>query len=133
MIGIGALRVIVHILPSSRYKQARKILPDESGAARLPRRDAQAAQMLALRAVDIDAATAPARIPDQPVGIDYRAVDAAAAPAGDQCDRLAARQAGRLIEIDPEQRILPGIREIADRPVRREADRIRNRDLLIKA
>src|SRR4051812_1081688 len=89
--------------------------------------------MLALRAVDIDTAAAPARIPDQPVGVDHRAVDTAAAPPGDERDRLAARRAARRIEINPEQRILPGVREIADLSVRREADRVRNRDLLIKA
>src|SRR5215216_527049 len=69
MIGIGALRVIVQVLPGRRDKQARKILPDEGGATRLPRRDAERTQMLALRAVDIDAAAAPARVPDQPIGI----------------------------------------------------------------
>src|SRR6266545_3078658 len=112
--GIGAFRVIAHVLPSRRDKQAREIPPDESGAARLLRRDAQTAQMHAFRAIDVNAAAAPTRIPYQPVGIDHRAVDAAATPSGDQRDGLAARQAGRRIEIDAEQQILPGVGEIAD-------------------
>src|SRR6185503_2801830 len=99
MIGIGALRVVAHVLPGRRDEQTREIPPDESGAARLPRRNAQAAQMLALRAVDIDASAAPTRIPDQPIGIDNRAVDAAATSPGNQHGRLAARQTSCRIEI----------------------------------
>src|SRR6267142_4217814 len=63
MIGVSAFRIVRHALPGRRDEQAREILPDKSGTARLLRRDAQAAQMIALRIVDIDAATAPARIP----------------------------------------------------------------------
>jgi hypothetical protein len=100
--GIGALRVIAHVLPGRRDKQARKIPPDERGAARLLRRDAQTAQVLAFRAVDVNATAAPARIPYQPIGIDHRAVDAAATPTGDQRGGRAERQAGRRIEVDAE-------------------------------
>src|SRR5882757_268309 len=60
MIGIGALRVIAHVLPGRGNEQTREILSDKGGTTRLPRRNAQDAQVLALRIVDVNAAAAPA-------------------------------------------------------------------------
>src|SRR5437868_942937 len=90
MIGIGAPRIVLHTLPSRRDEQAREVRSDESGTAGLPRRYAQAAQLFAVRTVDVDAAPAPARIPDQAFGIDHRAVDTAATRPADQRRRRAA-------------------------------------------
>src|SRR5919106_7061782 len=56
MIGVGAFRVLPHPLPGRGNEQARKILADKSGTTRLPRRNAETAQMLALGAVDVNAA-----------------------------------------------------------------------------
>ena len=77
MFGVGGARGLVHALPGRRYQQARQIGSDESRAARLPRRNPQAAQMLASRTIDIDAAAAPARVPDQAIGVDHRAIEPA--------------------------------------------------------
>ena len=79
MLGILGTRRLVHVLPGRCDKQMRKVRPDESRAARLARRYPQTAQMLALRAVDIDTAAAPACIPDLSVGVDNRTVEAACA------------------------------------------------------
>ena len=118
MVRVCTPRIGLHVLPGRCNKQARKILANKCGTARLPCRHAQAAQMFALRAVDIDASAAPARIPDQAIGIDHRAVDAAAVPSADQRRGRAARQTRRRIEIDAEEHVFVRIGEVADSSIR---------------
>src|SRR3979409_1034001 len=56
MFRVGALGVVRRAPPGRCDEQAREISSNERGTAGLPRRHPQAAQMLALRIVDVDAA-----------------------------------------------------------------------------
>src|SRR5215471_2731410 len=88
----------------------------------------QTAEMLTLRTVDVDAAAAPAGIPDQAVAADHCAVKAADAAVVQKDLRRAARQPGMGLERDAVQHILGRVGEIADRAVGREANRVRDGD-----
>jgi hypothetical protein len=70
--------------------------------------------MLAVGIVDIDAAAAPAGIPDQAVCIDHCAIKATDAGVAQQDFGRAAWHPGLRVERYAVQRILGGIGEIAD-------------------
>src|SRR3954453_9524308 len=91
---IGGTRRRIHVLPGRGDEETRQTRTDKSGAARLLCRHAQRTQAFALRRVDVDAARAPARVPNLPVGIAHRTVEAANAGVAQQHLRRAARQAG---------------------------------------
>ena len=110
-------------------EQPGKIMADKGWATRLPRGNAQGAQAPAARIMDIDATPAPACVPDQPVRIDHRAIDAANALMTDERHGFADRQARHCIERHAIEDVGRGIGEIADLAIWREANRVRNGDV----
>lgn len=109
MLRIGGTRRLVHIQPGRGDQETRQILPHEGPATRLPRRNPQSAPMLPLWTIDVDAAAAPARVPDQAIGVDDRTIDSAGAPLAQQHLRHIARQPRRWIKQDAVQCFLDSV------------------------
>src|SRR5688572_16450932 len=84
--------------------------------------------MLALRTVNVNAAAAPARIPDFSVDVDNRAIEPAGAAVLQQYLGFAERQAARRIDRNAVQDVCSRVGKIAERAVWRKADRVGNGD-----